>query len=112
MHAAVARHVLESGQPARPPLALISGGETTVTLQGSGSGGRNTEFLLAAALALDGINVYGLACDTDGIDGNGSHAGAHIDPGTLRVALNVVSTPETRLTRTIPADSSKRSTIS
>jgi len=39
--------------------------------------------LLAAALALDGINVYGLACDTDGIDGNGSHAGAHIDPGTL-----------------------------
>ena len=83
MHAAIARHVLESGQPARPPLALISGGETTVTLQGSGSGGRNTEFLLAAALALDGINVYGLACDTDGIDGNGSHAGAHIDPGTL-----------------------------
>lgn len=83
MHAAIARHVLESGQPARPPLALISGGETTVTLQGGGNGGRNTEFLLAAALALDGINVYGLACDTDGIDGNGSHAGAHIDPGTL-----------------------------
>ncbi len=83
MHAAIARHVLEAGQPARPPLALISGGETTVTLQGNGNGGRNTEFLLAAALALDGANVHGLACDTDGIDGRGNHAGAHIDPSTL-----------------------------
>ncbi len=84
MHAAIARHVLEAGQPARPPLALISGGETTVTLPGNGgAGGRNTEFLLAAALALDGANVHGLACDTDGIDGQGRHAGAHIDPSTL-----------------------------
>ncbi len=83
MHAAIARHALEAGRPARPPVALISGGETTVTLRGNGGGGRNTEFLLAAALALDGINVHGLACDTDGIDGKGSHAGAHIDPGTL-----------------------------
>lgn len=89
MHAAIARHALETGHPARPPLALISGGETTVTLQESGSGGRNTEFILAAAIALDGINIHGLACDTDGIDGRGTHAGAHIDPGTLKRAAGL-----------------------
>ncbi len=86
MHAAIARHVLEAGQPARPPLAVISGGETTVTLGNGGAGGRNTEFLLAAAIALEGLNVFGLACDTDGIDGKGGHAGARFAPDTLRRA--------------------------
>ena len=66
------------------PLALISGGETTVTLRPQhGRGGRNAEFLLALALALDGAPVWAIACDTDGIDGSENNAGALIGPDTL-----------------------------
>ena len=58
---------------------LLSGGETTVTVRGKGRGGRNTEFLLALALALDGApGIYALASDTDGIDGTEDNAGALI----------------------------------
>jgi hydroxypyruvate reductase len=65
-------------------IALISGGETTVALPPRhGRGGRNTEFLLALALALDGAPVWALACDTDGLDGSADHAGALIGPTTL-----------------------------
>ena len=73
---------------ARQPGVLISGGETTVTLSGSsGRGGRNCEYLLALALALDGApNVHAIACDTDGIDGTEDAAGASIGPDTLRRA--------------------------
>jgi hydroxypyruvate reductase len=61
---------------------LLSGGETTVTVRGTGRGGRNAEFLLAVAIALDGAaNIHAIACDTDGIDGVEDNAGAllHID---------------------------------
>ncbi|MET0301837.1 MAG: MOFRL family protein, partial [Methyloceanibacter sp.] len=72
------------GQPEQPPCVLISGGETTITLKGKGKGGRNTEFLLALAIALDGMKkIYAIAGDTDGIDGSEDNAGALIDPDTL-----------------------------
>ncbi len=70
--------------PAQKPCVLLSGGETTVTLRGNGRGGRNTEFLLGLALALDGAsNIYALAADTDGIDGSEDNAGAFVTPDTL-----------------------------
>jgi hydroxypyruvate reductase len=68
------------------PKLLLSGGETTVTIgaQKPGRGGRNTEFLLSLALALNGaVNIYALAGDTDGIDGTEAAAGAIITPDTL-----------------------------
>ena len=73
---------------ARQPGVLISGGETTVTLSGSsGRGGRNCEYLLALALALDeDPGVHAIACDTDGIDGTEDAAGAYIGPDTLKRA--------------------------
>lgn len=65
-------------------VALISGGETTVTVCGKGRGGRNVEFLLSLAVELDGLpNVYALAADTDGIDGAADNAGAILTPDTL-----------------------------
>jgi hydroxypyruvate reductase len=68
----------------RQPLALISGGETTVTLRPQhGRGGRNAEYLLALALALSGMPAWAIACDTDGIDGSEDNAGAIIGPDTL-----------------------------
>jgi glycerate 2-kinase len=69
---------------AAPGTVLLSGGETTVTVLGKGRGGRNTEFLLALALALDGApDIYALAADTDGTDGTEDNAGAFIDPDSL-----------------------------
>jgi hydroxypyruvate reductase len=68
----------------RQPLALISGGETTVTLRPQhGRGGRNAEFLLALALELADTPAWAIACDTDGIDGSEDNAGAVITPDTL-----------------------------
>ncbi len=72
------------GEPARSPCVLISGGETTVTVRGNGRGGRNAEFLLGLALALNGApGVYALAGDTDGVDGSEDNAGAYVAPDTL-----------------------------
>jgi hydroxypyruvate reductase len=63
---------------------LLSGGETTVTVQGAGRGGRNAELLLALALHLNGaVGISALAADTDGIDGSEDNAGALIDQDTL-----------------------------
>ncbi len=82
--AGTARQVARHGQPAPAPCVLLSGGETTVTLTGQGRGGRNAEFLLALAVALDGApGVFALACDTDGIDGTEDNAGAVIAPDSL-----------------------------
>ncbi|AVM74139.1 glycerate kinase type-2 family protein [Magnetospirillum gryphiswaldense] len=82
--AGMAKSIRHHGQPLAGPVALISGGETSVTLCGHGRGGRNTEFLLALALALDGLDgVYALAADTDGIDGSEDNAGALLTPDTL-----------------------------
>jgi hydroxypyruvate reductase len=75
------------GFPAQKPCVLLSGGETTVTLKGDGRGGRNSEFLLGLALALDGApGVHALAADTDGIDGSEDNAGAFVAPDSLRRA--------------------------
>lgn len=72
------------GQPLPAPCVLISGGETTVTVRGTGAGGRNVEFLLALALKLDGAEkIMALAADTDGVDGAREVAGAFITPDTL-----------------------------
>jgi len=80
-HAALINQVLEQEQPVKPPCVLLSGGETTVKVTGNGRGGRNTEYLLSLAIALQGkANVYALAADTDGIDGMGDNAGAVLSP--------------------------------
>ncbi len=82
--AGIARQCAEHGQPAPPPCVLISGGETAVTVRGSGRGGRNAEFLLALAVALDGHpGIHAIACDTDGIDGTEDNAGARLSPDSL-----------------------------
>ncbi len=87
VYGALARQVKERNHPWRPPVALISGGETTVTVRGGGRGGRCTEFLLALALDLDGTDrVHALACDTDGIDGSEDNAGAVLAPDSLKRA--------------------------
>src|SRR5258707_5859826 len=84
VHAAIARHCARNGQPAAPPCAILSGGETTVTLRGTGRVRRNAEFLLALAVALDGLpGIDALAADTDGIDGTEDNAGAVIAPDSL-----------------------------
>lgn len=83
VHAALARQAQRSGYPHPAPLVLLSGGETTVTLRHKGRGGRNSEFALSLALALDGQEgITGLAADTDGIDGSEDNAGAFVAPGT------------------------------
>ena len=87
VHVGIARQCAMRGQPMEPPCVLISGGETTITLKGDGKGGPNTEFLLAMAIALDGMeNIYALAGDTDGVDGSEDTAGALIYPNTLQRA--------------------------
>ena len=82
--AGIARQVAVHGQPAPPPCALISGGETTVTVKGGGRGGRNVEFLLAMAVELDGRpGIFAIAGDTDGVVGADEVAGAIIAPDSL-----------------------------
>jgi len=84
VHAGIARQVARYRQPARPPCVLLSGGETTVTVRGNGRGGRNAEFLLALAVALDGHpGINAIACDTDGIDGTEDNAGCLLTPDSL-----------------------------
>lgn len=90
MHAALAREILSSGHPVPKPACLISGGETTVTLRGSGLGGRNQEFALAAAMKIDGLrDVLILSGGTDGTDGPTEAAGALADGTTLRRASKI-----------------------
>ena len=87
VHAGIARQVVRHDQPAARPCVLLSGGETTVTVRGKGRGGRNAEFLLALAVALDGEpGVYAMAGDTDGVDGTEDNAGAMVTPDTLQRA--------------------------
>ncbi len=82
--AAIAREVRSTGAPFTPPVALISGGECTVTVKGSGRGGRCSEFLLSLGVELGGLEgVHALAADTDGIDGSESNAGAFLAPDSL-----------------------------
>jgi glycerate 2-kinase len=82
--AGIAAQVAVRGQPFVAPCVLLSGGETTVTVRGGGRGGRNVEFLLSLAIALDGLpRVHALAGDTDGVDGQEDIAGAYMAPDTL-----------------------------
>jgi glycerate 2-kinase len=84
VHAGIARQVARHGQPMPAPAVILSGGETTVTVRGQGRGGRNAEFLLALAVALDGHRgISAVAGDTDGIDGTEDNAGAILAPDSL-----------------------------
>ena len=80
------------------PFVLISGGETTVTVRGTGRGGRNSEYLLALALVLNGAaDIHAIAADTDGIDGVETNAGATITPDTLARAKSLGLDPASML---------------
>jgi glycerate 2-kinase len=81
VHAAMAGYAAQHGEPAATPCLILSGGETTVTVNGSGRGGRNAEFLLSLAVTLAGAEgIYAIAADTDGIDGSEDNAGALLQP--------------------------------
>ena len=96
--AAIARQAAGRGQPTAPPCVLLSGGETTVTVRGKGRGGRNVEFALALAIALEGQpRVHALAGDTDGVDGQEEVAGAFVGPDTLARAWALGLRPPDRL---------------
>jgi hydroxypyruvate reductase len=85
MHAAIARQIARAGQPVKPPACIITGGETTVTIKGDGLGGRNQEFVLAAAIDIAGLdNTVVFSAGTDGTDGPTDAAGAVADGQTLR----------------------------
>ncbi len=83
MHAALAKY-------RKGPRLLLSGGELTVTLKGTGKGGPNSEFLLAFAAEIEGQdNIHALSADTDGIDGSEDNAGGFADGGTqMRIRAN------------------------
>ena len=83
-HARLALDIAAGRGPVEPPCVILSGGETTVHVTGTGRGGRNSEYGLALALALDGHpDISAIACDTDGIDGAGDHAGVFVVPDSL-----------------------------
>jgi hydroxypyruvate reductase len=82
--AGIALQVAAHGEPVPAPCILLSGGETTVTVRGKGRGGRNVEYLLSLAVALDGhAGIHAIAGDTDGVDGQEELAGAYLAPDTL-----------------------------
>jgi hydroxypyruvate reductase len=84
VYGALVRQIRHHSQPFKPPIALISGGECTVTVRGKGRGGRCAEFLLALAIDLEGeAGVHAIAADTDGIDGSEDNAGAWLAPESM-----------------------------
>ncbi len=88
MHAAIAKEIVSSGHPIPPPACVISGGEITVTIRGKGKGGRNQEFVLAAAMDIAGLDsVVILSAGTDGSDGPTDAAGALCDGQTVQRGL-------------------------
>ncbi|HMC16314.1 MAG TPA: glycerate kinase, partial [Albitalea sp.] len=96
--AGIALQVAQRGQPVHAPCVLLSGGETTVTVRGKGRGGRNVEFLLSLAIALEGHpRIHALAGDTDGVDGLEEIAGAIAAPDTLARAWALGMRPRDRL---------------
>jgi glycerate 2-kinase len=95
VHAAIAKEILERDIPVRRPACIISGGETTVTVRGKGLGGRNQEFVLAAAIEIDGLeNVVILSGGTDGTDGPTDAAGAIADGLTVKRAKSMGLDPK------------------
>ncbi len=100
VHAAIARQIQTHGQPVSAPAAILSGGETTVTVRGKGKGGRNSEFVLALLDDLRGLpGISALACDTDGIDGSEDNAGAVLTPETFSRAESLGLAPAEFLSR-------------
>ena len=100
VHAALARQIQQHHHPLKPPVAMISGGECTVTLRtaGVGRGGRCSEFLLSLAIDLnERENIFAIACDTDGIDGSEDNAGAYLEPGSLARARAIGVSAKTQL---------------
>jgi hydroxypyruvate reductase len=96
--AAIALQAAEKGQPFAGPCALLSGGETTVTLRGKGRGGRNVECLLSFAIATQGHpGIHALMGDTDGVDGIEEIAGAVMGPHTLSTAFAKGLSPRANL---------------
>jgi len=96
--AGIALQVRRHRQPVASPCVLLSGGETTVTVRGHGRGGRNVEFLLSLAIALDGEpGIHALAGDTDGVDGQEEIAGAFVAPDTLKRAWSQGMRPREHL---------------
>ncbi|CAO3449827.1 glycerate kinase type-2 family protein [Azospirillum largimobile] len=94
----LALQVADRAQPFTAPCILLSGGETTVTVRGGGRGGRNVEFLLSLAIALDGhAAIHAIAGDTDGVDGQEEIAGAIIGPDTLARAWSLGLKPRDSL---------------
>ncbi|MDH5622793.1 MAG: glycerate kinase, partial [Gammaproteobacteria bacterium] len=88
-HAELALQIAAGHGPLSPPCVILSGGETTVNVCGDGRGGRNGEYALALAIALDGHPaIHAIACDTDGIDGTGDNAGCFVTPDVLERAAN------------------------
>jgi hydroxypyruvate reductase len=84
----------------KKPILILSGGECTVTVTGNGRGGRCAEFLLSAALKLESLGVegvFGIAADTDGIDGVSPHAGVYFDPNSLKKVRNMSIDPNSCL---------------
>jgi glycerate 2-kinase len=99
-YTAIAREVLSSENPLKPPACVLAGGETTVTLTGQGRGGRNQEFALAAALAIEGLDdTVVLSGGTDGTDGPTDAAGAIADGATVARGLEKGLDPKDFLRR-------------
>ena len=95
MHAAIIREVVVSGNPIAPPCAIVSGGEATVTVRGSGAGGPNQEFVLALAVELDGIEGWtAFSADTDGNDGSTDAAGGLVSGETAKRIRDAGMDPE------------------
>lgn len=102
MHAALARETVLRNRPFLKPVVILSGGETTVTISGDGygKGGRNSEFLLSFALDIDGVEgIHALAADTDGIDGSEDNAGAFADGFTIARMRAAGADPRDHLAR-------------
>ena len=98
-HAQLALSIRDGSGPVATPALIISGGELTVKILGSGCGGPNTEYMLAMAIALNGTDrIHAIACDTDGIDGTEDNAGAQISPNTLQRAEIAGVNPLSHLT--------------
>ncbi len=94
----IAREIHRYGNPVKRPACVIAGGETTVRIRGYGTGGRNQELVLSAAMEIDGLeNTVILSAGTDGIDGNTDAAGAIADSSTVMRAKRIKINPETYL---------------
>ncbi len=112
VYAALPRQIRRHDEPFKPPAALISGGECTVTVRGDGRGGRCTEFLLGLGIALAGVDgVHALAADTDGTDGTEDNAGAYLAPDSIGRAERAGLKPKRLAATTMPTASSAYSGI-